>query len=219
MPLLALLAALPLSVGLCLLLRGAASRACRRLRAPPPRPTRTSDAGRRGVDLSRRAAPARAAPSEVEVELPAAAPAAAAPAAAPTAPPPSRVEALREAAAAEEATERERASMAQAVAPALSAWAEGKDLVHLLATLDECPLAVVAELALLEKVGGARRVGGNVAAERDVTKAYHAAVRALHADRRASTGGLAPERSVEADELLKLLTAAHGQPEWRRYWS
>ena len=126
---------------------------------------------------------------------------------------------LREAAAAEEATERERASMAQAVAPALSAWAEGKDLVHLLATLDECPLAVVAELALLEKVGGARRVGGNVAAERDVTKAYHAAVRALHADRRASTGGLAPERSVEADELLKLLTAAHGQAEWRRYWS
>ena len=93
--------------------------------------------------------------------------------------------------------------MAQAVAPALSAWAE-EDLVHLLATLDECPLAVVAELALLEKVGGARRVGGNVAAERDVTKAYHAAVRALHADRRASTGaGLAPERSVEADELLK----------------
>lgn len=220
MPLLALLAALPLSIGLCLLLRGAASRACRRLHSPPPRPTRTSDAGRRGVDLSRRAAPARAAPSEVEVELPAAAPAAAAPAAAPTAPPPSRVEALREAAAAEEATERERASMAQAVAPALSAWAEGKDLVHLLATLDECPLAVVAELALLEKVGGARRVGGNVAAERDVTKAYHAAVRALHADRRASTGaGLAPERSVEADELLKLLTAAHGQAEWRRYWS
>ena len=223
MPLLALLAALPLSLGLFLLLRGAASRACRRLRAPPPRPTRTSDAGRRGVDLSRRA-PARAAPSEVEVELPAAAPAAAAPTAAPpspapAAPPPSRVEALREAAAAEEATERERASMAQAVAPALSAWAEGKDLVHLLATLDECPLAVVAELALLEKVGGARRVGGNVAAERDVTKAYHAAVRALHADRRASTGGLAPERSVEADELLKLLTAAHGQAEWRRYWS
>ena len=219
MPLLALLAALPLSIGLCLLLRGAASRACRRLRAPPPRPTRTSDAGRRGVDLSRRAAPARAAPSEVEVELPAAPAVAAPPAPAPAAPPPSRVEALREAAAAEEATERERASMAQAVAPALSAWAEGKDLVHLLATLDECPLAVVAELALLEKVGGARRVGGNVAAERDVTKAYHAAVRALHADRRASTGGLAPERSVEADELLKLLTAAHGQPEWRRYWS
>ena len=219
MPLLALLAALPLSIGLCLLLRGAASRACRRLRAPPPRPTRTSDAGRRGVDLSRRAAPARAAPSEVEVELPAAPEVAAPPAPAPAAPPPSRVEALREAAAAEEATERERASMAQAVAPALSAWAEGKDLVHLLATLDECPLAVVAELALLEKVGGARRVGGNVAAERDVTKAYHAAVRALHADRRASTGGLAPERSVEADELLKLLTAAHGQAEWRRYWS
>ena len=222
MPLLALLAALPLSLGLFLLLRGAASRACRRLRAPPPRPTRTSDAGRRGVDLGRAT---RAAPSEVEVELPAAAPAAAAPnaappaAAAPAAPPPSRVEALREAAAAEEATERERASMAQAVAPALSAWAEGKDLVHLLATLDDCPLAVVAELALLEKVGGARRVGGNVAAERDVTKAYHAAVRALHADRRASTAGLAPERSVEADELLKLLTAAHGQSEWRRYWS
>ena len=33
----------------------------------------------------------------------------------------------------------------------------------------------------------------------------------------AARGGLVI--GVEADELLKLLTAAHGQAEWRRYWS
>ena len=123
------------------------------------------------------------------------------------------MEALREAAAAEEATERERA-FDGAVPRGLQrdGVGGGGGPRPKLATLDECPLAVVAELALLEKVGGARRPrrGGQRAearaAERDVTKAYHAAVRALHADRRASTPsvGLAPERSVEADELLKL---------------